>query len=273
MENKPAIAIIQARMSSSRLPGKVLKPLAGKPMIWHIVNRAQQCNNLDRVIVATSIDQSDDALYNYCKYNNIAVHRGSLDNVLQRFLDILKKYEYPYFVRITGDCPLIDPSIIDLQLDALYEYDGDIAWCSNPGSILEGAGAQSSRSLFYISENTDDLDDLEHVGSLFLANNPEKFKIVEYFPPEELIVNSIRLTVDKEEDYKLLLEVYNNLWISKPIDLKDVLSWLKENPQVLKINKDVRHKKLNVEIQKQRKNWIIKRKMALFNKTFFEYHT
>lgn len=260
-------------MSSSRLPGKVLKPLAGKPMIWHIVNRAQQCNNLDRVIVATSIDQSDDALYNYCKYNNIAVHRGSLDNVLQRFLDILKKYEYPYFVRITGDCPLIDPSIIDLQLDALYEYDGDIAWCSNPGSILEGAGAQSSRSLFYISENTDDLDDLEHVGSLFLANNPEKFKIVEYFPPEELIVNSIRLTVDKEEDYKLLLEVYNNLWISKPIDLKDVLSWLKENPQVLKINKDVRHKKLNVEIQKQRKNWIIKRKMALFNKTFFEYHT
>ena len=61
-----AIGIIQARMSSSRLPGKVLKPLAGKPMIWHIINRAQQCNNLDRVIVATSIDQSDDDLYNYC---------------------------------------------------------------------------------------------------------------------------------------------------------------------------------------------------------------
>ena len=96
-----AIGIIQARMSSSRLPGKVLKPLAGKPMICHIINRAQQCNNLDRVIVANSIDQSDDALYNYCKYNNIAVHRGSLNNVLQRFLDILKKYEYPYFVRIT----------------------------------------------------------------------------------------------------------------------------------------------------------------------------
>ena len=97
--------------------------------------------------------------------------------------------------------------------------------------------------------------------------------MVEYFPPEELIVNNIRLTVDKEEDYKLLLEIYNNLWASKPIDLKDVLAWVKENPQVLKINKDVRHKKLNVEIQKQRENWIVKYKMALFNKTFFEYHT
>ena len=267
-----AIGIIQARMSSSRLPGKVLKPLAGKPMIWHIVNRAQQCNNLDRVIVATSIDQSDDALYNYCKYNNIAVHRGSLDNVLQRFLDILKKYEYSYFVRITGDCPLIDPSIIDLQLDALYEYDGDIAWCSNPGSILEGAGAQSTSSLFYISENTNNPNDLEHVGSQYLVNNLEKFTVVEYFPPEALVVNDIRLTVDKEEDYRLLLEIYKNLWVLKPIDLLDVLIWLKENPQFLEINKKVKHKKLNLDIQNERNSWIAKHKLTLLNKSFFEYY-
>ena len=95
--NSYTVAIIQARMSSTRLPGKVLKPLAGKPMIWHIYNRAKHCNNLDEVIVATSTDRTDDVLVDYCKSNKMKFHRGSLDNVLQRYLDILEKYEYPYF--------------------------------------------------------------------------------------------------------------------------------------------------------------------------------
>ena len=270
--NAKAIAIIQARMSSSRLPGKVLMPLAGKPMIWHIYNRAEQCKYLDKVIVATSTDSTDDDLVDYCKLNNMNFHRGSLDDVLHRFLDILEKFEYPYFVRITGDCPLIDPSIIDLQLDALNEYEGDITWCSNPGTVIEGAGAQSTRSLFYINENTNDPDDLEHVGSVFIAKHPEKFMVVEYFPPEDLIVSGIRLTVDEEDDYNLLSKLYDTLWQSDPLDLKSVLIWLKENPKIIDINKGVRHKKLNEEIKNQRKNLIIKYKMDLFNKTFFEYH-
>lgn len=108
---KAAIAIIQARMSSSRLPGKVLKPLAGKAMIWHIYQRAKMCQLVDKVIVATSTEKSDDLLSVFCKENNLNVYRGDLNNVLSRFVEILEKDQYPYFVRITGDCPLICPDL------------------------------------------------------------------------------------------------------------------------------------------------------------------
>ena len=266
-----AIAIIQARMSSSRLPGKVLKPLAGKPMIWHIHNRVKHCTYLDKVVVATSTDHSDDVLFEYCKSSNIEVHRGSLENVLKRFLDILKNFEYPYFVRITGDCPLIDASMIDLQLEALKEYNADITWCSNPGTALEGAGAQSTRSLLYINENTKDPDDLEHVGSVFIAKHPDKFKVVEYYPPEELIVDGFRLTVDEEADYKLMSEVYDNLWQSEPLNLVDVLNFLRENPKLIELNNGIKHKYLNNMIKDKKNIWIAKHKFELLNNTYFEY--
>lgn len=99
------IAIIQARMSSTRLPGKVMLPLAGSPVIWHVYNRAQKCKYVDEVIVATSIDKSDDELVDFLKANNMNFYRGSLDNVLKRFMDIVYEKKPQYVVRITADCP------------------------------------------------------------------------------------------------------------------------------------------------------------------------
>ncbi|GAH65974.1 unnamed protein product, partial [marine sediment metagenome] len=116
---KPAIAIIQAKMSSTRLPGKVLKPLAGKPIIWHIYNRAEHCKFVDKVVVATSTDSSDDPLVEFCINNNMNYYRGSLNNVLSRFIEIIENDYYPYIARITGDCPLIHPQFIDNQIKAL----------------------------------------------------------------------------------------------------------------------------------------------------------
>ena len=119
MKDKPAIAIIQARMSSTRLPGKVLLPLAGKPVIHHIVDRAKSCENIGKVVVATSVENSDNPLVEYCKKNNIEYYRGNLNNVLSRFIAILNLNNYDYCVRITGDCPLIHPPFIDSQILAL----------------------------------------------------------------------------------------------------------------------------------------------------------
>ena len=252
---KPAIAIIQARMSSTRLPGKVLKPLADKPMIWHIYQRALHCQFVDKVIIATSIEESDNMLAAYCLGNNLNVFRGSLDNVLSRFLAILKEGSYPYFVRITGDCPLICPIFIDQQILALKKYDGDATWSEHSCSSLEGQGVHSSRSLFYINQKTKNPEDFEHVGSKYLSENPHEFKIVKMDIPEDLCANKYRLTVDEENDYKLIKALYDNLYRSEPIDLLSALKWLDSHPEIAHLNDNVFHKKLNIELEEKRSLW------------------
>ena len=252
---KSAIAIIQARMSSSRLPGKVLKPLAGKAMIWHIYQRALQCKFVDKVVIATSTEKSDDPLYSFCEENNLNVFRGDLNNVSSRFLEILKKHSYNYFVRITGDCPLICPTFIDQQIMALYTFDSDVTWLRQSCSSLEGQGVHSSRSLFYVNEKSIDPEDLEHVGSKYFAENPDEFKIVEMEISKDLCVNKYRLTVDEENDYQLLKILYDDLYSSGPIELLDALIWLDKHPAVADVNKKVVHKNLNVELEEKRSLW------------------
>ena len=252
---KPAIAIIQARMSSSRLPGKVLKPLAGKAMIWHIYQRALKCKLVDKVIIATSTEKSDDPLAIFCEENNLNVFRGDLDNVLSRFLEILKKDSHPYFVRITGDCPLICPAFIDQQIMALNKFDGDVTWSKRSCSSLEGQGVHSSRSLFFINKKSMDSEDLEHVGSKYFAENPSEFRIVEMDIPEDLCVNKYRLTVDEENDYRLIKTLYDDLYSSGPIGLLNALIWLDNHPNVANVNKNVFHKRLNIELEEKRSLW------------------
>jgi spore coat polysaccharide biosynthesis protein SpsF len=255
--NKETIAIIQARMSSSRLPGKTLKPLAGQPMIWHIYNRVQHCKLVDKIIVATSDHPSDDTLADYCEKKGIRIYRGSLDNVLSRYLAVLNKEKSSYYVRITGDCPLIHPPMIDNQIKALTAFNADAVWCPNPGSAFEGQGVHSARSLFHIAEHSDSLDDQEHVGSLYLANNPGKFRIVEMSLPEELIVEHIRLTIDEEDDYAMLSKLYEKLWPSKKwIELRAALAWLTKRQDIASLNKNIIHKKLNIELQEKKKSWV-----------------
>ena len=252
---KPAIAIIQARMSSSRLPGKVLKPLAGKAMIWHIYQRALKCKLVDKVIIATSTEKSDDPLAVFCKENNLNVFRGDLNNVLSRFLEILGENPHPYFVRITGDCPLICPAFIDQQIMALHKFDGDVPWSERSCASLEGQGVQSSQSLFYINEKSMDSENLEHVGSKYLAENPTDFRIVEMEILEDLCVNKYRLTVDEENDYRLIKTIYDSLYSSEPIYLLDALIWLDSHPDVANVNKGVFHKSLNIELEEKRSLW------------------
>jgi spore coat polysaccharide biosynthesis protein SpsF len=253
---KPAIAIIQARMSSSRLPGKVMKPLAGKPIIWHIYDRASKCRYVDKVIVATSMDPSDDPLSEFCLKNAMNLYRGSLNNVLSRFTEILEKESYSYFVRITGDCPLIHPEFIDNQILALKEFAADMVWCEYSSSVLEGQGAHSARSLFYIQENSEDERDQEHVGSPYYVSHPEEFKIVKMSLPEEFHVNDLRLTVDEEKDYQLFSRIYDALWTDKSwVDLIKAVEWLRIHPEIASINKKVSHKKLNIENQEKCKGW------------------
>lgn len=239
------IAIIQARSSSTRLPKKVLKNLAGKPMIYHIVERAKFCKNVDEVIVATSTEESDDELANYCNINNINLIRGSLNNVLERFKKTLEKFPADYFVRITGDCPLICPIFIDKQIDALKLYDADFIKTNVQSSLVEGQGVNSKKTLELIYNNTSDKDDLEHVGSKYISKNLNKFRIVKFNLPRYLCSSNYRITVDEPKDYELISKIYKTLYKGKPFDLRDAIYWLENNPEEAKLNRDISHSKIN----------------------------
>ena len=114
MNQQPkTVAIIQARMNSSRLPGKVLQEISGKPMLTHVYQRVRQAKSIHQVVIATTIDESDDPIENFCQRNEIAYYRGSMHDVLDRYYQAAKKFKAKIIVRITADCPLIDPQLID----------------------------------------------------------------------------------------------------------------------------------------------------------------
>ena len=251
-KNQPAIAIIQARCSSSRLPGKVLKPLAGKPMIWHIVDRARACRLVDQVVVATATEPSDDPLADLCRSEEIPCYRGSLSNVLSRYLEVLKLYPHDYVVRITGDCPLIHTPFIDRKIEVLAKHDADMVWLQQPASLLEGQGVHSSRSLWAIAEQSSHPDDLEHVGSRFFSEHPELFRLVGLEIPQVFAGNRWRITVDEQADYELMADLYDALYEDSPIPLQQAVAHLEANPSLASRNCQVTHSAINQELAARR---------------------
>ena len=242
------IAIIQARCSSQRLPNKVMRNLCGYPMIWHIFQRASSCKNVDKVVVVTSEDASDDQLSSFCMNNNIEVFRGDLKNVLSRFTKVIKKYKCDYFVRITGDCPLIHPQFIDKQIEALKFFNADFIRLSSSSAVLEGQLVLSSRSLLKAEKEIVKLSDLEHVGSEYFALNINKFRVVEFTAPKAMSRNDLKITVDEEDDYLMMSTLYDELYSGLPICLTEAMEWLNLNPSVASINSNVRISKINEEI-------------------------
>lgn len=252
IEIQKAIGIIQARSSSTRLPNKVLKPLAGKPMIWHIVRRTEACKNIDEVVVATSTDPSDDPLAEFCEREGIRCFRGSLTNVMSRYLAILENCHNKYVARITGDCPLIHPAFIDRQIELLNRYQADIIQLVHPSSLLVGQAVYSSESLKKVGEISNHPDDLEHVGSRYFHENQELFRIVKLQVPQDLRGDRWRITVDEEKDYELLAIIYDCLYQGKPIQMQEVVEFLKSCPGIACLNHGVVSSPINHELKIKR---------------------
>ena len=265
MSKNKCVGIIQARMSSSRLPGKVLKLLAGEPMLVRIHDRLLQCKHIDKVIVATSTELSDDSIFDLCKIRNIDVFRGSLNNVQKRFIDIIDKYNSKYYARITGDCPFIFPQFIDAQIKALEKHSADTLWFKEESSLLEGQGVFSSSSLKFIFKKSNDINDKEHVGSIYLANNPQFFKIVEMKLPDYFIKYKYRLTVDEEPDYIFASKLYDAFQDTLPFNFMELVSFLEKNNYLSMQNKNIKHRQLNTDLAEKRKKWINAKKLVMRN--------
>ena len=221
------IAIIQARMSSTRLPGKVLMELAGKPVLEHVVERLQTCRRVDGVMVATSIDASDDLIERWCAQTKVPCYRGSLLDVLDRYVQAARACGADAVVRITADCPAIDPNIVDEVIEKFLidKYDFYGLKGEFPDA-LERAWREASLP-----------SEREHVGP-YIEKNPQLFRSggLEKFRG----LQHLRWTLDEPRDYAFLIEIFSRLYReSKPFSAEDVLALIEREPELAAINANI----------------------------------
>ena len=233
-------AIIQARLGSTRLPGKVLKNLNGKPLIEQIVNRLKYCKNIDNIVLATTTNVVDDKLVSWCEKNNVSCFRGDENNVLKRYYDAATQYKSDVIIRITADDPFKDPKVIDSVIDMLETENLDFAYNNNPPSFPEGLDTEVfTYSAIKQAAETETTDfEKEHVTQYFY-HNPQIFKCKNLSYKEN--VSHIRLTVDTEQDFELASKLYSKLSPNgEMFFLEDVLALIKKEPELLEVNKGVK---------------------------------
>ena len=222
-------AIIQARMGSSRLPGKVLRPLLDEPVLAHVVRRVSAAESVESVIVATSILPIDDAIEEWSRANQIEVFRGSETDVLDRFLGAARRHQTSILARITADCPMHDPKIID-RVAALY-FDGEFDYVSNvnPPTFPDGIDVEvfSLDALERSWRETNDSADREHV-TRYIRRNPDKFRIGNVTQATDM--SQRRWTLDTESDFEFITNIFETIG-SRDFGMNDVLNL--ENDHVI----------------------------------------
>jgi spore coat polysaccharide biosynthesis protein SpsF len=224
------VAVLQARSTSTRLPGKVLKPILGEPMLARQIERIQRSREIDRLIVATSEEASDDSLAQLCSRLDVPCFRGSLNDVLDRFFRAVEPLAPAYVVRLTGDCPLADPDVIDAAIlmckAGHYDYVTNALHATYPDGLdvevfTYASLAEAHREASLLSQR-------EHVTP-FINRQPERFKIGELMNAEDL--SALRWTVDESEDFALVARIYEELYPLNPaFRMNDVLALLERHP-------------------------------------------
>lgn len=233
--------IIQARTSSSRLPKKVLLPVFGKPMLLRQIERVQRVCADNKLLVSTSDDSTDDELVAILKKNNIDCYRGSLDDVLDRYYQAAKLYKAKHIVRITGDCPLIDPELIDQVISVHLRDHNDYTSNGMPPTFPDGLDVEVIRfeALYDAWKSARMLSEREHVTQ-YLIKRPEQFRLGNVTAKKDLSYH--RWTVDEPEDFNFIRAVYNQLYPqNRCFSTKDILTLLDNQPELIDINKGIEY--------------------------------
>ena len=239
------VAIVQARMGSSRLPGKVLKDIGGVPMLTRVIVRARRAQTLGRVILATTQDKSDDPVADYCREQGFPVYRGDPLDVLDRYYQAACLFGAQTIVRLTGDCPLIDPGEIDRTVRAFQDQKVDFAAnrLPPPWQRTTPIGMDTEVVTFEALERAwreaRQKHHREHVMPYFYEE-PGRFKmlLVDHDPN----LGRLRLTVDTPEDLTLVRKIYDAFGNSDRFSLREILDLLDRNPGLQTLNAGVAHK-------------------------------
>lgn len=239
------LAIIQARMSSTRLPGKVLKRASGRTMLDRMLERVRRSRLVDQTVVATTSDTTDDPIATACRHLDTEVFRGSPQDVLDRYYQAARQYQADIVVRLTADCPLIDPQLIDAVVEALVKNPVDFV-CNRlppPFTRTYPIGLDVEACTFTALEtawrNATHKHEREHVLP-YLYEKPGQFKVLQLDHSENL--GHLRWTLDTPEDLILLRRIYRHFNGRNDFSWLDVLQLQKQKPEIFKVNAQVRHK-------------------------------
>ena len=235
---KPTVtAIIQARMNSTRLPGKAMMDLAGRPLLHHVFERILSTAGVDRVVLATCEEEESGQLIRLAESMGISVFVGSRDNVLERFWQASEKFGGDLIMRATGDNPFADPGYAALTIEAMIASGADL--CYFPDLPLgTGVGMVKKSALDEAYRMSDRPHQLEHVTP-YIREHPERFNLLVRDLGIAIPFPKLRLTVDTREDYDLAKAIYGSCYHGAPFPLDEVVRFLEKNPGLLAINSNI----------------------------------
>lgn len=229
-------------MTSTRLPGKVLLPLAGAPMLLRLLQRLRRVQRAQGIVIATTTNATDDPIAALCAQQGLPCHRGSEHDVLSRYADAAREHGADVVVRITSDCPLIDPELIDQVIAAYDEGGSDYVSNMLPPTWPYGMAVEvfSAAALAQAHAEATQAAEREHVTP-FLYGNPERYRLRNVTSPVDL--SQHRWTVDTPEDYALVSRLFDHLLPTHPhFTQADVLALLAQHPDWVAINQHIRQK-------------------------------
>lgn len=238
------VAIIQARTGSSRLPGKILKPLGGKTVIQNLYERIQQCQQLDKVVIAMPEGEKDDALAAHVAEFCTLTHRGSESDVLDRYLGAAEKHEATTIIRITSDCPFFDPSILDKMLISFEDCKPDYMTNTLEPNLPRGLDAEvfTIQALRRAHTEGKAQHEREHVTP-YIYQHPDLFNLASYTTGGDW--SHLRWTLDTTQDWELIEKMYNLLPVPYlDARLEDFLALQDRYPELRKINASIEQKPL-----------------------------
>ncbi|MCA9587857.1 MAG: glycosyltransferase family protein [Myxococcales bacterium] len=239
------VASIEARMGSSRLPGKVLADVGGVTAIGRLVRRLRRAKRLDGIVLATTVSPADDALAAWAEREGVAVFRGSEEDVLLRVVEAQRSQRSDVVVEVTGDCTLLDPEIIDLGVETYFENECDVACNVRKPSYPMGADVQvfSLAMLEDVERTITDPAVREHV-SLYFYEHPERYRVLHMFAPPRWRDPTMRLQLDYEEDLRFIREVYARLEPAHgdAFGLEEIFALCREHPELPEINRHCEEK-------------------------------
>ncbi|MFD3259383.1 cytidylyltransferase domain-containing protein [Paenibacillus lentus] len=235
------IIIIQARMGSTRLPGKVLMSLGNTTVLDYVVKRCQLIKGVDQVIVATTQLATDDLIENWCRDNNVACFRGSENDVLSRYYYCASQYNPQYVIRVTSDCPFVDYELASSALDTMLKNPSEVLVFE--GNLPRGLAVEIISFEALERMHLEGLEPRyrEHV-TYYAYEYPEKFKTTTFFLEDEYNYPKLRITLDTPEDYNLCKKLSYNVENSLFSSSKNIIKYLNEHPEVAAINEHIKQK-------------------------------
>jgi len=231
--------MVQVRVGSNRFPRKVVQMIEDKPMIWHVINRVKKITKVQQIILITTEKEEDKELEKIAKEHEILFFRGDENDVLNRHYQCAVSFKADPIIRITGDCPLIDPKTVDDILEFYLENNYDYVSNTIEPTFPDGLDTEifSFKTLKNCNEGATLPSEREHVTP-FITNNPEKFKIFNYENKTNL--SFLRWTVDEERDLQFVRKIYEKMRPNKIFTVRQVLDLLNEYPELVQINKGIK---------------------------------